>query len=43
MTIFHVKDIIVVYEGFKECGIRPHLWLHNVASKVIKPIASFVF
>jgi hypothetical protein len=42
-TIFDAQDIITTYEDFKECGTRPHLWLHNVAGKVIKLIASFVF
>jgi hypothetical protein len=39
--IFGAKDIIAVYENFKKCGIWSHLWLQNVASKVIKNVISF--
>ncbi len=41
-TIFGTKDTLAIREDLKECGIRPHLWLQEVASRMIKPIGSFV-
>jgi hypothetical protein len=41
-TIFCIKDTMVVQEDLKDCGIWSHLWVQNVASVYIKPIASCV-
>ncbi len=41
-TIFGVKDIMVVCEDLKECGIQPHLWLQANGVGFIKPTASYV-
>jgi len=40
--IFNTKDLMVVQEDFKECGIQPHLWLQNVDGWFIKHATSFV-
>jgi len=41
-TIFGTKDFVVIQEDFKECGIRPHLWIQNVDGRLIKLAISFV-
>jgi hypothetical protein len=41
-TIFGVKDTLIIQKDFKDCDIHPHLWLQNVTSGFIKPIASYV-
>lgn len=42
-TIFGAKDIPNIWEDLKECGIWPHLWLHKVVDRMIKPAELFVF
>jgi len=41
-TIFGTKNIPTIQKDLKECGIPPHLCLQEAASRMIKPINSFV-
>ncbi len=40
--IFGAKDLMIVRKDFKECGIKPHLWIQNVNGQLVKPVVSFV-
>ncbi len=40
--IFDTKDTSAIQEDLKDCGIWPHLWLQEVASWFIKPVATHV-
>jgi hypothetical protein len=35
------KDYVAI-QDFKECGIRPHLWIQNINGWLVKLVASFV-